>query len=89
MCAAVLDYDGKDGHVGVPLADVVATWEGCFGFLHTTKSHSPEAPSFRVILPFSRPVTPAEYARIWGVLEATEPAEPVDPLELADVPNED
>jgi predicted P-loop ATPase len=65
LSAAVLDYDG-----GATIAEAVGTWRACFGFLHTTKSNTPEAPRFRVVLPFSRPVTPGEYQRIWKVLDA-------------------
>jgi len=63
LCAAVLDYDE-----GVTIAEACQTWGGVFGFLHTTKSHQPGSPSFRVILPFSREVTPKEYALLWEAL---------------------
>jgi len=36
-----------------------------FGVVHTTRSHRPEAPRCRAILPLDRPATAAEHAAIW------------------------
>jgi hypothetical protein len=60
MSALVLDYDG-----GTPIDDVRAKWSHLRGFVHTTRKHTEDAPRCRVILPFSRLVTPDEYATIW------------------------
>lgn len=38
------------------------------GSLHTTFSHTDEHPRFRVVLPFNRPVTADEYARVWETI---------------------
>jgi len=58
--ALVLDYDK-----GTPIDDALRLWGEWYGCLHTSRSHTLEKPRFRVILPFKRPVTPAEYPRIW------------------------
>lgn len=59
--ALVLDDDsGK-----TPLAQLAYQWEGVKGFAFTTWSSTPDANRHRTVLPLSRPVTPAEYTRIW------------------------
>lgn len=58
--AACLDYDGGDA-----IDPVLELWRGTFGLLHTTRKHLPDAPRFRVILPWSRPVSPFEHAALW------------------------
>lgn len=58
--ALVLDYDK-----GETIDGAISLWGEFFGFLHTTRKHTPDAPRFRVILPFSRPVSPFEYDAIW------------------------
>lgn len=60
VCAGVLDYDH-----GTTIEKAVALWGGFYGFLHTSHSHTPEEHRFRVILPFTRAVTPTEYESIW------------------------
>jgi hypothetical protein len=65
VTAMVLDYDG-----GETIDDAIALWGSYFGFMHTTRKHNPEAPRFRVVLPFARRVSPAEYARIWAYVFA-------------------
>jgi len=60
LSALALDYD-----VGTPVETAIAQWQGRYGFLHTTRSHTPAHHRFRVVLPFGRPVSPFEYAGIW------------------------
>jgi KaiC/GvpD/RAD55 family RecA-like ATPase len=60
VTAAVLDYDGTEG-----LDRAVEIWGGLYGFIHTSKSHSDERPSFRVVLPLSRPVSAFEWDALW------------------------
>jgi hypothetical protein len=38
----------------------------CMGALHTSYSHQPNTPRFRVVLPFSRLASPEEHARLWA-----------------------
>lgn len=63
VTALVLDYDS-----GTPIDDVFRSWEGRYGLLHTTRKHTPSAPRCRVVLPFDRAVTPAEYSQLWTLL---------------------
>src|SRR5678816_20642 len=59
--ALVLDHD--HGAVFERLADL---WSGFAGVVYTTKSHTPDAPRYRVVLALVRPVTAEEYAKLWG-----------------------
>ena len=45
---------------------VLPEHESCW---HTSYSHKPDWPKYRVVWPLSRPVTPEEYARLWENLE--------------------
>ncbi len=63
VTALVLDYDAKLTNTTV--AEAVELWGDYSGAIHTTWSSTPERQCFRVILPFSRPVTPDEYPLIW------------------------
>lgn len=60
LTALVLDYEG-----GTSIGDACGLWRESYGFLHTSKAHTDEAPRFRVILPFTRAVTSEEYSRLW------------------------
>ncbi len=60
LSALVLDYDN-----GTPIDDACGTWREYTGALHTSRSHTPEKPRFRIVLPFTRVVTPDEYAILW------------------------
>lgn len=55
----VLDYDA-----GTP-DDAAYTWESWFHLVHSTWSHRPERPRFRVILPLARPVAAEDWAAVW------------------------
>ena len=61
LAALVLDYDG-----GTAIEAAIDVWHAFFGLLHTTRKHTSDAPRFRVVLPLSRHVTPAEHARLWA-----------------------
>jgi hypothetical protein len=58
--ALVLDYDS-----GTSLDAAADLWGECLGLIHTTRKHTAESHRFRVILPFSRVLTPAEYPIVW------------------------
>ncbi len=60
MSALVLDYDD-----GATIESAVEHWSEFFGVLHTTRKHAADAPRFRVVLPFTRIVTPDDYEAIW------------------------
>jgi KaiC/GvpD/RAD55 family RecA-like ATPase len=68
--ALVLDVDNtEDGtpvENPVTIDSMLVALAGLYGQLHTTKSHTLENPRFRVVLPFSRAVTPAEYKQVWA-----------------------
>jgi len=63
VTALVLDYDAKLTNTTV--AEAAELWGDYAGAIHTTWSSTPERPCFRVILPFTRPVTPEEYPAVW------------------------
>jgi hypothetical protein len=46
-------------------AEAIGPWTGWEGAAVATPSYRPEAPRLRVLLPFARPVPPAEYDRAW------------------------
>jgi len=56
----VLDYDD-----GTPIADAVARWRRWCGLLHTSWSHTPEVPKFRVVLPLREPIAAQHWDRAW------------------------
>lgn len=56
----VLDYDR-----GVRVEDALALWQDYFFMMHTTWSHTPEYPKFRVILPLAAPVPSAHWDTLW------------------------
>lgn len=83
--AVVLDYDGG----GVTLDAATAAWSGFEHAVYTTHSHLLVKPPkyngearFRLVLPLSRPVTVAEYDRVWHWAQAFAQARgvPFDPL---------
>jgi RecA/RadA recombinase len=61
LSALVLDYDGT-----AAVSAAVDLWGGCYGLIHTTRKHTYDVHRFRVVLPLSRHVNPAEYARLWS-----------------------
>ncbi len=65
VTALVLDYDGTATE-----DEVLAPWGNAAGFLHTTKSHAKDNPSFRILLQLSRPVSAFEYDALWARVNA-------------------
>lgn len=57
----VLDIDHGDPTV----KKIKRVFDDTRGVIYTTHSHEPEAPRFRVVVPYSRPVDVGEHARIW------------------------
>jgi hypothetical protein len=57
----VLDVDSG----GVSQQDLEEHLAGATFLAHTTFSHTPEHPKWRVIIPLSRSVQPSEYVRLW------------------------
>lgn len=77
---AVFDLDGP-GHAGLSGPDLVALAQrlGALRFLmHTTHSHTPARACLRLVVPLSRPATPAEFPRVHAGLIAAYgiPADP-------------
>jgi hypothetical protein len=60
LSCLVLDYDS-----GVRIEDALALWQDYFHCMHTTWSHTPEHPKFRVIFPLSVPVPAAQWETLW------------------------
>lgn len=58
VCALVLDYD--DGADPVDATRDLDARGVCY-ILHTTHSHTPDAPKFRVVLPLARPVAACDW----------------------------
>ena len=52
---------------------IFAKLKGFAYIAHASYSHLPDKPSFRVILPVSRPIKPEEYKRIWWEVQAIFP----------------
>ncbi len=65
VTAAVVEYDDQSG---LSLQDIEATWSKFYGLVHTTKSHSTEKLSCRVILPLQRHISAAEWRILWPLL---------------------
>jgi hypothetical protein len=61
----VLDHDD-----GTPIAEATTPWEDYFHIVHTTWSHTPEHPKFRVVLPLAEPVLPQHWPAVWKWTEA-------------------
>jgi hypothetical protein len=60
LSCLVLDYDE-----GSSIENASATWQDYFHLLHTTFSHRPERPKFRLILPLAEPVPAAEWHKVY------------------------
>ena len=56
----VLDYDD-----GTLIEEALGAWCQWPGVLHTSFSHKPSAPKFRVVLPLSAPVPAAHWPAVW------------------------
>ena len=60
----VLSDDGRHYHEVVPPEWLLSKLPYC-GFAHSSHSHGPAHPKYRVILPLREPITPAEFMRLW------------------------
>lgn len=66
VTALVLDYDWKpEPDRAVTIERAREVWSNFEFVLHTTASHTPDAHRFRIVLPYSRPLTPAEHTWLW------------------------
>jgi len=63
--ALVLDYEAPEGEAPTSLDDAFDLWGAYRGLLHTSYSHAPERPRFRVVVALARPVSAAEYSLLW------------------------
>jgi hypothetical protein len=61
VSAIVLDDDSS----GLTLDQVAAIWSAFAGIIHTTHSHTPEHPKYRIVLRVSHDMTREEHARVW------------------------
>lgn len=61
-CAIGVDFDDDSPIID----DLVIAFGLAVGFIHSTVSHTPEAPRSRVVLPLSRPVNEPEYRQLWA-----------------------
>ncbi len=65
--------DGKDTYKLDPVntvEQVLAVLSGVEAFWHTSFSNAPDWPKYRVVWLLKRPVSPAEYTKVWVRLEA-------------------
>jgi hypothetical protein len=79
VCCLVLDFDAGDPDVAL------AAWAGTMAVLHSTWSHTPECPRFRLVVPLARPVPVDRWAAAWRWAAARSPgADPAckDPSRL-------
>ncbi|MEM1179897.1 MAG: hypothetical protein AAGM22_16230 [Acidobacteriota bacterium] len=60
LSCLVLDYD-----VGLHIGEAAERFEEFFHIVHTTWSHTPDHPKFRLILPLAEPVHPADWRRVY------------------------
>lgn len=66
VSAIVLDDDAS----GLTLESVCGVWGGFEGVIHSSFSHTDEAPKWRIVLRCSRDMTPDEHARVWALVSA-------------------
>lgn len=57
----VLDYDSG----AVTIEQAARRWGRWQSLIHTSASHTPDKPKFRVVVPLARPIAPADWARAW------------------------
>lgn len=60
VCAFVLDIDD-----GTTLSRGMDLWQGHAKILHTSWSHTPEKPKFRIVFPLAEPVPASHWKRTW------------------------
>lgn len=61
---ATLAEDGKHYHEVIPPDWLIAKLPYC-GVAHSSYSHTPHLPKYRVIMPLAKPITPPEFLRLW------------------------
>ncbi|MBX7192357.1 MAG: hypothetical protein K1X94_09875 [Sandaracinaceae bacterium] len=61
LSCLVLDYDA-----GVRIPEATSVWNDFFHMVHTTWSHTPEHPKFRVILPLAVACPASEFEKLWA-----------------------
>lgn len=71
--ALVLDFDNKDPMTKEPLPpeervriEAIVAQLPYAGLIHSSHSHVPEVPAFRVIFPLKEGLAPADFARLWA-----------------------
>ena len=57
----VLDFDD-----GTHWRDVLPRWKGIAGVVHSSWSHTPEHPKWRLVMPLARPVPREAWGRVWA-----------------------
>lgn len=60
--ALMLDYDHVEDMTAAKIRQAFGRWPLV---AHTSWSHGPAMPKWRIVLPLSRPVSAAEYGRLW------------------------
>ncbi len=65
LSALVLDFDG-----GIDIGSATSDFDDWLHVVHTTWSHTPERPKFRLVLPLAAPVLAADWARVWAWADA-------------------
>jgi hypothetical protein len=65
LSCLVLDFDG-----GLSPEQASELWGEHHHILHSTWSHRPEQPKFRLCMPMARPVLPQDWARVWDWAQA-------------------
>jgi len=68
LSSLVLDYDD-----GTPIDAAQATWSDWPHIVHTSWSHAPEHPKFRLVLPLAEPIPAALWSRAWAWAAARAP----------------
>ena len=65
LSALVLDFDNKRGAPFTTMDEALLVWEPYYRHSHSSFSNHLEHPKFRLVIPYSRPITVAEHDRIW------------------------
>lgn len=76
VVALVFDFDAGT----TTPEQALSVWKGCLACVHTSWSHTPEHPTFRLIVVLSRGVTADEHARCWrwGAAKITAAGQVID-----------
>lgn len=71
VSAVVLDFDD-----GTPIATVHEVWASWPHIIHTSWSHTPWVPKFRLVVPLESPRPAEEWPRIWHWANSRTPSDP-------------